>query len=278
MGAAAAPRRVPAAPARRAPARRKPARRASTGAGAAARRAPAKRSGAPRSARATAQRARTSGAAKPRLAPRNGFAQPALAGAALIPHAAVRTAGAVRDLSDSSLIMRLTRGRGWIAVLCALLVGIVALNVVSLSLNAGSGRLEQQISELERANSGLRAEVAQELSSSRIAQLAPGLGYYVPDPEDVGYLKARDADLDKLLKLFSNEMVMGRAAPVDTTSSADVSYEEPAAIPAPVEEASTVPEAPTAPVTPAPAPVAPPTPAPTPAPSSSTGATGGVGL
>ena len=35
--------------------------------------------------------------------------------------------------------MRLTRGRGWIGVLGALLVGIVALNVLSLSLSAGSG-------------------------------------------------------------------------------------------------------------------------------------------
>jgi hypothetical protein len=47
----------------------------------------------------------------------------AMAGAALIPHAAVGAAGAVRDLSDSSLIVRLTRGRSWIAVLCVLLGG-----------------------------------------------------------------------------------------------------------------------------------------------------------
>ena len=49
-----------------------------------------------------------------------------MAGAALFPQAAMRSAGAVRDFSDSSLIIRLTRGRGWIAVLCALLGGIVA--------------------------------------------------------------------------------------------------------------------------------------------------------
>ena len=43
----------------------------------------------------------------------------------------VSVVGAVRDLSDSGLIVRLTRGRGWIAVLCALLGGIVTLNVLS---------------------------------------------------------------------------------------------------------------------------------------------------
>ena len=66
------------------------------------------------------QRRRPTPAAHPRL----------MAGAALVPQAAVRSVGAVRDFSDSSLIMRLTRGRGWIAVLSTLLGGIVALNVI----------------------------------------------------------------------------------------------------------------------------------------------------
>ena len=273
MGAAAAPKRAPSAPARRAPAR-KPARRA-----------PAARTAAkPRSGSATRSPARRARPAKARtMAARTGFAQPALAGAALIPQAAVRTAGAVRDLSDSSLILRLTRGRGWIAVLCVLLGGIVTLNVVSLSLNAGSGRVSRQIYDLERANSGLRAEVAEELSSSRIAELAPGLGYYVPDPASVGYVTARDEDLEKLLRLFSNEMVLGRAGPVDTIIPPDPAYQVPPAVSAPVEEAPVAPEvpvapAPVAPAPSAPAPSAPAAPAPAPAPTTSTGATGGVGL
>lgn len=271
MGTAAAPKRAPSAPAPRAPAR-KPARRA-----------PAARTAAkPRSGSATRSPARRARPAKARtVAARNGFAQPALAGAALIPQAAVRTAGAVRDLSDSSLILRLTRGRGWIAVLCVLLGGIVTLNVVSLSLNAGSGRVSRQINDLERVNSGLRAELAEELSSSRIAQLAPGLGYYVPDPSSVGYVTARDEDLEKLLRLFSNEMVLGRAGPVETVTSPEPAYEVPPAVAAPVEEAAVAPEVPVAPAPVAPAPTAPAPAAPTapaPAPTTSTGATGGVGL
>ena len=91
-----------------------------------------------------------------------------MAGAALLPQAAVRSVGAVRDISDSGLIVRLTRGRGWIAVLCALLGGIVALNVISLSLTAGSGRLSLQIDEMKGQVSALRAEIDERLSASRV--------------------------------------------------------------------------------------------------------------
>jgi Tfp pilus assembly protein PilN len=123
------------------------------------------------------------------------FAQPAAAGAALLPHAAVRTAGAVRDLSDSSLIVRLTRGRSWIAVLGVLLTGIVAVNVVILSLNAGAGVAGERIDALERQNSSLRAELAEKLSAGRVEADAAALGMYVPDAKDVTYLRADKDDV-----------------------------------------------------------------------------------
>ena len=274
MGAAAAPRRAPAAPARRTSGRRKaeqPARRAAAKPRNAS---PAARARKPKLVRGGGRSARA------RIAP-NGFAQPALAGAALIPHAAVHAVGAVRDLSDSSLIMRLTRGRGWIAVLCALLVGIVTLNVISLSLSAGSGRLGQQIAEFEQANSGLRAELAEELSSARVAQLAPAEGYYVPAPESVAYLSAADQDLEKLLRLFSNDMVLSRAAPaIRTTPSVDTYYTETATsttVPAETTDATATAPEPSEPVTstsPAPTPTAPAPTTPAPAPSSSGGGIG----
>ena len=59
-------------------------------------------------------------------------------GGQLIP-IAVGTATAVRNLPDSGLIVRLTRGRAWIGVLGVLLVGIVTLNVITLSFAAGAG-------------------------------------------------------------------------------------------------------------------------------------------
>ena len=65
------------------------------------------------------------------------------------------------------LIMRLTRGRGWIGVLGALLVGIVALNVISLSLTAGSGRISLQIDELKTEISSLHAQIDERLSAEQ---------------------------------------------------------------------------------------------------------------
>jgi hypothetical protein len=202
--AATAPSR---APARAAPARRRsrsragaaqrsrprPNRALASGRGA-TRRAPARR--------APSGRARSGGRTAP-VAPR--MIQPAVAGAALIPHAAARTANTVRDLSDSSLIVRLTRGRGWIGVLCALLGGIVALNVISLSLSAGSGRLSIQLEGLERENSALRAQIAERLSASKVEAAASQLGFAVPDPKEITYLSAEDGDANELARLLDNE-------------------------------------------------------------------------
>lgn len=252
MGAPAlAPQRAPEP--RRAPSRRSPARSAPS------RRAPARSAAKPRA---------KNRAARPAHHPR-GFAQPALAGAALIPHAAVRTAGAVRDLSDSNLIVRLTRGRGWIAVLCVLLAGIVALNVISLSINSTSGRVSQRISDLERSNSALRGSLAEELSASRVERAAADLGLATPPGDEVTYLDASDGDLMKLLALLETDTVLTAEPAASSTAAGSDS----AALTAPT--ASGVPASPPAA---GPAPSAPAqTPAPA-APAPSGGTTGGVGL
>ena len=277
MGAPAlAPRRAPSrAPARRKPARRSPAKRS----GPARRTTNAKRA----SGRSTARRRQARGAgarrARAQVAPRPN---PALAGAALIPHAAFRTAGAVRDISDSSLIVRLTSGRGWIAVLCALLVGIVALNVISLSISTTSGRVSQAIEEYERRNSVLRAELAESLSARRVEDAAVTLGLAVPGPEQVNYLESGESDLERLANALGGDTPLsigsGSGSPVSgsyesstyapgTSSPASASAPAPSATPAPT----------------APAPTAPAPTAPAPAPSggggsSGGGSSGGVGL
>jgi hypothetical protein len=160
--ATAAARRASAAPA---PARRRPARRAP-----ARRRQPARR--------AQPARART------RRAP----------AAHLIPSAAARTAGAVGDIADSGLMVRLTRGRLWIGVLAALLAGIVALNVVSLSFSSSASRVAERSERLKQANSVLEAQLAEKLSSQRVKSIAAGLGFEIPDPEEVVYLRPDGRD------------------------------------------------------------------------------------
>jgi uncharacterized membrane protein YgcG len=128
-----------------------------------------------------------------------------MAGAALFPQAAVRSAGAVRDLSDSSLIVRLTRGRGWIAVLCGLLGGIVALNVLSLSLTAGSGRTSLQIDELKTEVSSLRAQIDERLSAVEVEAEAARLGLANPDPRAITFLSAANANAARLAHLLATD-------------------------------------------------------------------------
>jgi hypothetical protein len=140
-----------------------------------------------------------------RQAPAGRLMRPAVAGAALFPQAAVRSAGAVRDISDSSVIMRLTRGRGWIAVLGAMLVGIVALNVLSLSLTAGSGGRSIQIDELKTEISGLRAQIDERLSASRVEAEAARLGMANPNPNEIDYLSADDGSAARLAHLLATD-------------------------------------------------------------------------
>lgn len=230
---------------------------------------------------ATARQAAPARAPRRKSAPRPGARNAAVAGAALLPHAAAGAAGAVRDLSDSSLIMRLTRGRGWIAVLCALLGGIVALNVISLSLNADAGRLGLQIDRLETQNSALRAEVAERLSASRVETGATTLGLANPNPEEISYLSAKDGDAGKLARLLSTGELLTEPSQPSSYPSAGESY----------GLAPSSPTTDTTTTTPAPSPA--PTPPPTPPPSTGTssdgssgtapsapssGITGGVGL
>jgi hypothetical protein len=173
-------------------------------AAAAARKAPA-RAPRPKPRRAPARRSRPRSRAAARQAPAGRLIRPAMAGAALVPQAAVRSAGAVRDFSDSGLIVRLTRGRSWIAVLCALLGGIVALNVISLSLNAGSGRIAMQAEDLKTEISALRAQIDERLSAGRVQDEAARLGLAVPDPKAITYLSARDGDADQLAHLLATD-------------------------------------------------------------------------
>lgn len=111
-------------------------------------------------------------------------------GGHLIPLAVGRTAVAVGHLPDSGLVVRMTRGRAWIAVLGLLLAGIVALNVATLGLSATSGRIDQQIQTLDQENSVLSTRLAQRLSTARVRYEASSLGLVVPPAADVNYRNA----------------------------------------------------------------------------------------
>lgn len=116
-------------------------------------------------------------------------------GGQLIP-LAVGTASAVRSLPDSGLIVRMTRGRAWIAVLGVLLVGIVALNVLTLSLAAGAGHIDQNIQALDEENSILRSRDAQRSGAGRIAHNAAALGLSAAAVDEVGSVRVSGRDVE----------------------------------------------------------------------------------
>jgi hypothetical protein len=116
-------------------------------------------------------------------------------GGQLIP-IAVGTATAVRNLPDSSLVVRMTRGRAWIGVLGVLLVGIVALNVITLSLAAGAGHIDQNIQALDEENSILRSRDAQRSGAGRIAHDGAALGLSAAAVDQVGSVQASSRDVE----------------------------------------------------------------------------------
>jgi hypothetical protein len=177
--AVAAPARKTApapAPSRTTPPRRKaaPARRATA--------APSPRGHAV-AAPATAPARRTPARRAPARAPQRSKPKTKRSGGQLIPIAVGRTAGAVRQLPDSGLVVRMTRGRAWIGVLGVLLVGIVGLNVVTLSFAASLGKIDQQITALEQDSSVLGGREAQRYGAARIRHEAAPQGLAMPTLE-----------------------------------------------------------------------------------------------
>lgn len=200
-GRAAAPARVPRdrpAPgrkrARSAPPRKPGSRPKSRSSAAPARKArssaPARKTRAPAAAPARRTRA---GAAAPARKPATRPSPARRTGAQLIPIAA-GAATAVRQFPDSTLMVRMTRGRLWIGVLGSLLVGIVALNVFTLSLTAEAGHIDQNIVALEKENSILRSRDAQRSGSARIRNDAGAIGLEMAAVDEVSAIVPTRAD------------------------------------------------------------------------------------
>lgn len=239
-----------AAPKRRTRARSAPARRQP------ARRPPARKNAAP--ARRRAQQT-----------PIVGF----------VPVAVGRTAGAVGGLADSGLVLRLTRGRLWIGLLGALLVGIVALNVMALSFSSASSSAGTRADELIRQNSALRTQIATNLSSEQVAAEAAKLGLVVPNAGAIRYLHTSPGDAAAAAKrLRDGALVAGTAGTGYVTPAETSAVAPPVTTPAeavPADPAvSADPALAPAPETTDPA-AAPATAAPPTAPASEPAATGG---
>lgn len=107
-----------------------------------------------------------------------------------------RTAAGVRHLPDSGVIVRMTQGRTWIAVLGVLLAGIVALNVVTLSFAASTGDIDENITALEKDISMTKNHVAAMYAIKRIRHEAGAQGLVMPNLEAPSVIKFEPKDVE----------------------------------------------------------------------------------
>jgi hypothetical protein len=92
-------------------------------------------------------------------------------------------------------MVRMTRGRAWIAVLGVLLAGIVSLNVITLSFAASSGNTDGAITALDQENSILRGRDARLSGVGPVRQAAAPLGLAMPASEEIHFTDAGPDDV-----------------------------------------------------------------------------------
>lgn len=118
--------------------------------------------------------------------------------------------GALSNITDSGLVLGLTRSRLWIGVLGSLLVGIVALNVMALSFNAASSKTAGLSDELREANSALRADIADGLSNERLQAAAVRIGLVMPQAASALMLTPGTGDAEAAAqRLRSGDIALG---------------------------------------------------------------------
>ena len=88
----------------------------------------------------------------------------------------------------------MTRGRAWIAVLGVLLVGIVALNVVTLSFAASAGKIERKHPGAQKENSVLHSRDAQRSGDRQGPPRGGGASGLAMPQADPGHRNPRSPD------------------------------------------------------------------------------------
>jgi hypothetical protein len=181
---------------------------------------PGRRTGAKK---ATA-RAAAAKAAPARKAPARRKVAPRRRPAGVIPIAAGhagRAAVAVTQLPESGVIHRLTRGRLWIGLLGLLLVGIVALNVVTLSFAASSGDIDAKNTLLGKENSMLQGLKATVYGQARMRHEATELGLKMPTDAVPQLVEAKAGDVKEAASRLA-----AAAPPLGATAEGEASGEE----------------------------------------------------
>jgi hypothetical protein len=168
-----------------------------------------------------------------------------------------------RTLQDSPMLDRLLRGRMWIGLLGVLLIGLVALNVSLLKLNAAAGRNAEWVRKLSVENADLHAHVARLASGDRLQAEAAARGFVMPSADEVHYLNSsptvdarRAAKRAQFVAPSSTSDIVG-SAPAESSlvpATAPIAPAAPTQSPTPSTTQSTTQAAPSAQAqTPAPA-------------------------
>jgi hypothetical protein len=222
--------------------------------------------------------ARERHAARTRVQRAPALPQRRISGPVAKPHAAPAPQPAtgvferLRGLADHRIIDRLLRGRAWICFVGLALMGIVAMQVSLLKLNAGIGRAIETTATLERQNSQMEASIARLASGERTRAAADRDGMVTPAAGAVHYLRVRNggdaaraarrmrAPSEAARELMANGgVVPGSLVPAPATTIA-----APATAAAPATTAGTTAAAPAVTPTPTPAAATPVQPTPTP--------------
>jgi hypothetical protein len=170
---------------------------------------------------ATAHRARALGRGTAPRSPRrvSGPKRPpraALAGAGAAvarPPLSLRLGRRAMRVGDARVLDRLVRGRAWIAIVAAALIGIVFMQVSMLKLNAGVSRAVTAADTLERQNSSLRADISKLDSGERVQDAAANLGMTTRPAGDVRYLDAERASAARAAASIKPPSPVAPAAP-----------------------------------------------------------------
>lgn len=175
-------------------------------------------------AKKASARAAAANAAPARKAPARRKVAPKRRPAGVIPIAAGhagRAAVAVTQLPESGVIHRLTRGRLWIGLLGLLLVGIVALNVVTLSFAASSGDIDAKNTLLGKENSMLQGLKATVYGQARMRHEAAELGLKMPTDSVPQLVEAKAGDVKEAASRLA-----AAAPPLGTAAEGEASGEE----------------------------------------------------
>lgn len=161
----------------------------------------------------------------------------------------------------AAVLDRLLQGRGWIALIFLLLVGIVFFNVDLLRMNREIAATADRAGEVKRSNARLRTELARLGSSERVQRVAADAGLVMPAPGEVRYLNSSPTvDARRAAKRIDKGEVSGPPAEPVAPEAPEATVTDPAATapvepvaPAPVEPAPVQQTVTPEPVTPAPA-------------------------